>query len=161
MSKLSIEKGVDNKILRAKSTLIKGVDKSIRKLAQNMMETMNENNGMGLAAPQVGINKRLVVVLFNYDTNHEMIMPLVNPEIDFFSDEINLAEEGCLSLPGIYKSVKRSSYVRLKFMDIKGKEQILELNDMNARVVQHEIDHLDGILFVDRVEEQKTQSNGA
>ncbi len=155
MTKLPIEKGVDNKILRTKSAPIKRIDKSIKKLAQNMTETMDKANGMGLAAPQVGVNKRLVIVLLNYDTDHEMIMPLVNPKILSFSDEINVSEEGCLSLPGIYKPVKRSNHIRVKFMDLKGNQQILELDDMNARVVQHEIDHLDGILFVDRVEEQK------
>lgn len=163
MSKLSIEIGADNEILRAKSSPIKRIDKSIKKLAKDMMETMVKSNGMGLAAPQVGVNKRLNIVLFNYDTDHEMMIPLVNPEIQSFSKEKNSSEEGCLSLPGIYKPVERSNHVRLKFQDLKGNTQILELDDMNARVVQHETDHLDGILFIDRVEEQAKdkQTNAA
>lgn len=161
MTKLPIEKGTDNKILRSKSTPIERIDKKIKKLAQNMIETMDKANGMGLAAPQVGLNKRLIVVLFNYDTDHEMIIPMINPEIKSFSDEKNSSEEGCLSLPGIYKPVERSSHIRVEFLDIKGNKQILELDDMNARVVQHEIDHLDGILFVDRVEEKATKATTA
>lgn len=161
MTKLPIETGTDNEILREKSSPIERIDKSIKKLAKDMMETMIKSNGMGLAAPQVGVNKRLIVVLFNYDTDHEMVLPLVNPEIQSFSKEKNKGEEGCLSLPGIYKPVERSSHVRLKFQDLKGNTQILELDDMNARVVQHEIDHLDGILFVDRVEEQAAESSDA
>ncbi len=158
MSKLSIEKGTVGEILRTKSTSIERIDKSIKKLAKNMMETMDKANGMGLAAPQVGVNKRMIIALFNCDTDHEMIMPLVNPEIITFSDEVNSCEEGCLSLPGVYKPVKRSNHVRVEFLDIKGKKQLLELDDMNARVVQHEIDHLDGVLFIDRVEEQAKES---
>lgn len=154
MSKLPIEKGAENKILRAKSAPVKQIDKSIKKLVQDMTETMEKENGMGLAAPQVGVNKRLILALFNYDTDHEMIIPLINPEIVSFSDEGNVNEEGCLSLPGIYKPVKRSNHIRVKFLDLKGNKQILELDDMNARVVQHETDHLDGILFIDRVEEK-------
>ena len=159
MTKLSIETGTDNQILRTKSSPIERIDKSIKKLAKDMMETMIKSNGMGLAAPQIGVNKRLIVVLFNYDTDHEMVLPLVNPEIQSFSKEANKGEEGCLSLPGIYKPVERSSHVRLKFQDLKGNTQILELDDMNARVVQHEIDHLDGVLFVDRVEEQAKEAS--
>lgn len=153
MTKLPIEKGTDNEILRTKSAPIERIDKSIKKLAQNMVETMDKANGMGLAAPQVGVNKRMIIALFNYDTDHEMIIPLINPEITSFSEEKNSCEEGCLSLPGLYKPVKRSSHIRVEFLDLKGNKQILELDEMNARVVQHEIDHLDGILFIDRVEE--------
>ena len=161
MTKLPIEKGVDNKILRTKSAPIERIDKSIKKLIKDMMETMEKKNGLGLASPQVGVNKRLVIVTLNYDTDHEMVIPLINPQILTFSDEKNIAEEGCLSLPGIYKLVKRSSHVRLKYKDQKGNEHILELDDMNARVVQHEIDHLDGVLFVDRVKEQAKEADYA
>jgi len=153
MTKLLIETGVENKILRSLSTPVERIDKSIKKLAKDMMETMEKANGMGLAAPQVGVNKRLIIVLLNYNTDHEVVMPLINPKILSFSNEMNISEEGCLSLPGIYKPVKRSSHIRVEFLDIKGNKQILDLDDMNARVVQHETDHLDGILFVDRVEE--------
>ncbi len=154
MSKLTIQTGTENEILRTKSTSFESVDKSVKKLAQDMMETMNKAEGLGLAAPQVGVNKRLIVVILNYNTDHEMVVPLVNPEIVYFSKETNVCEEGCLSIPGLYEPVPRSSTIRVKFLDLKGNKQLLELNEMNARVVQHEVDHLDGILFVDRIEEK-------
>ena len=155
MSIFTIETGEDNPVLRAKAKPVASVDKSIKKLASNMIDAMKESDGMGLAAPQVGISKRIVIVLLNYNTDHEMIVPLINPEITYFSDDTDKAEEGCLSLPGIYKQVERSKQIRLTYTDTKGKEKMLVLEDMNARVVQHEIDHLDGILFIDRVEKQK------
>ncbi len=155
MSTFTIETGEDNPVLRAKAKPVARVDKSIKKLASNMIDAMKESDGMGLAAPQVGISKRIVIVLLNYNTDHEMIVPLINPEITYFSDDTGKAEEGCLSLPGIYKQVERSKQIRLTYTDTKGKEKMLVLEDMNARVVQHEIDHLDGILFIDRVEKQK------
>jgi len=154
MSKLKIETGTENEILRAKAAPVEQIDKSIRKLIQNMVDTMDKANGLGLAAPQVGFDKRVIVVILNYDTDHEIIMPLINPEIVYFSEKENICEEGCLSLPGIWKPVKRSSIIRVKFLDLKGDKQLLEVEDMNARVVQHEVDHLNGILFVDRVEEE-------
>ena len=158
MTKMQIEKGVDNKILRTKSAPIERIDKSIQKLIKDMKETMAKENGLGLAAPQVGVNKRLIIITLNYESDHEMVIPLINPEILDFSEEKNIAEEGCLSLPGIYKPVKRSSHIKVKFLDPKGNEHILELDDINARVVQHEVDHLDGILFVDRVEELRKRN---
>lgn len=158
MSTFTIETGEDNPILRAKAKPIMSVDKSIKKLASNMIDAMKASDGMGLAAPQVGISKRIVIVLLNYNTDHEMIVPLINPKITYFSDDTDKAEEGCLSLPGIYKQVKRSKQIRLTYTDTKGKEKMLVLEDMNARVVQHEVDHLDGILFIDRVEEQKAEA---
>ncbi|MBD3156433.1 peptide deformylase [Candidatus Peregrinibacteria bacterium] len=154
MSSFTIETGKDNPVLRAKAKHIDRVDKSIKKLASNMIDSMKASDGMGLAAPQVGISKRIVIVLLNYNTDHEMIVPLINPEITYFSDDAEKAEEGCLSLPGVYKQVERSTQIRLTYTDIKGKEKMLVLEDMNARVVQHEVDHLDGILFIDRVKEQ-------
>ncbi|MBA4336514.1 peptide deformylase [bacterium] len=151
--KLTIQTGTGNKILRAKSTPFDCVDKYVKKLAQDMMETMDKAEGLGLAAPQVGINKRLIVVILNYNTDHELVIPLVNPEIVYFSEEKIICEEGCLSIPGVYEPVERSSIIRVKFLDLKGNKQLLELSDINARVIQHEVDHLDGILFVDRLNE--------
>jgi peptide deformylase len=153
MSKLTIQTGVENQILRAKAVPVEKIDKSIKKLIQNMVDTVDKANGLGLAAPQVGVGKRVIVIIFNYDTDHEIVMPFINPEIVYFSKKENICEEGCLSLPGVWKPVKRSSTIRVKFLDLKGINQLLELENINARVVQHEIDHLNGILFVDRAEE--------
>jgi peptide deformylase len=88
-----------------------------------------------------------------------MIFALINPEIKTTSLECEFGEEGCLSIPGIYKPVKRNKRIHVEFMDIKGNKQTLEFEDLNARVIQHEIDHLNGILFVDRVENDASSEN--
>lgn len=153
MTVLKIEKGTDNKILRTKSTPVEKIDKKVKKLIDNMFDTIKNEKGLGLAAPQVGTNKRIILVRLNHDTPQEMIIPLINPEIISESDEKVVGEEGCLSVPGIYKAVERYKKIRTKFQDIKGNTQILELEDLDARIIQHEIDHLDGVLFVDLVKE--------
>jgi peptide deformylase len=153
MSILKIQTGADNEILRTKSKPIAKIDKKIKKLASDMLDTLNDEKGLGLAAPQVGVNVRMLLARFNHDTAHEMIVPILNPEITQFSKETIVGEEGCLSLPGIYKPVKRSKQVRLKFMDLKENTHVLDFEDLSAQIIQHELDHLDGILFIDRVEE--------
>jgi peptide deformylase len=125
------------------------VDKKIKKFVSDMIDTLKKKEGLGLAAPQVGINKRIIIARFNYDTNEEMIVPMINPVHESNSLEKVFGEEGCLSLPGIYKPVERYKKIRIKFQDIKGNKKELELEDLNARIVQHEIDHLDGKLFID------------
>lgn len=153
MSKLPIETGKDNKILRAKSMPLKKIDKKTKKFIDNMIDTLNSENGLGLAAPQVGKNVRAIIARLNYDTSDEVILPLINPEIIYKSKEMTLGEEGCLSLPGIYDQVERHKKIRVKFTDISGNTQILELDDLNARIIQHETDHLNGVLFIDLVKE--------
>ena len=159
MSILKIEKGTENQILRTKSEKVGKVDKKVKKLVDNMMATLKKEKGLGLAAPQVGVNQRIILAFFNYDTNEEMVVALINPEIVSNSADQALGEEGCLSIPGVYKPVERYKKIQVKFMDIKGNNQILELDDLNARIVQHEIDHLDGILFIDRVENSDKESD--
>lgn len=154
MSKLKVETGTANQILRQISQPVKKIDKNISKLIQNMEQTMFEDNGCGLAAPQVGVHQRIIVVLLNQQTDQEIVLPMINPEIVFHSKETNLDTEGCLSVPGVFDVVKRWDEIVIKFLDKKGREQMLKLNDLNARVVQHEIDHLDGILFVDKLVEK-------
>ena len=119
---------------------------NVKKLLDNMLETMYESNGVGLAAPQVGILKRVVVV----DIGEEGPGPLklINPEILERSGEQN-GPEGCLSCPGMWGDVKRSKYVKVKALTPEGQEIIIEGEDYLARALQHEIDHLDGILFID------------
>ncbi len=150
MSILNIETGENNPILRQMSTNVDKVDKSTKKLAKDMLKTMQKANGLGLAAPQVGINKRLFITTLNEGQKDAMQILMINPELLWKSDEEEVAEEGCLSLPNLYKPVPRSKAVRIKFSDIKGGDHILELEGLNARVVQHENDHLDGILFIDK-----------
>ncbi len=159
MSILKIETGTENKILRRKSEKISKIDRKVKKLIDNMVETLKKEKGLGLAAPQVGVSRRIILALFNYDTNEEMIVALINPEIVSHSVDRILGEEGCLSIPGVYKPVERYKKIQVKFTDIKRNTQILELEDLNARIVQHEIDHLDGILFVDKVENDEKDSD--
>lgn len=153
MTKLKIQTGAENPILRQKSTPIDTIDKSTKKLAKDMLETMNANNGLGIAAPQVGVNKRMFITTINMGTDHEGLITMINPYIEFPNDEKETGEEGCLSLPELYKPVTRHKYVRVKYKDLKNNDQILDLEGLNARVIQHETDHLDGILFIDRVDE--------
>lgn len=146
--------GLNNPILRTKSVPIVKIDRNLAKFAKDMIETMekSEDNGVGLAAPQVGRNERLIVVKVFRDrslkTYTNVIM--INPVVTFLGDKKEVAEEGCLSLPRVSAQVERYFSLRVTFQDVKDKTQILELHGWNARIVQHEVDHLDGILFPDR-----------
>jgi peptide deformylase len=146
---LKIQTGTDNPILRKKSIAISKFDKKLKKLIKDMTETMLKKNGVGLAAPQIGINERLVILNFRLDSKKFQSLTLVNPEIINTSTEITIAEEGCLSLPKIFAKVQRYKTTTLKFQDEKNNQRILELDEFNSRTIQHEIDHLDGVLFVD------------
>jgi len=151
MANLKLQTGEDNPTLRKKCEPVKKVTKKELKLIKEMEELLKEKKGLGLAAPQVGENIRLCIVRLNYNTDSEIIMPLINPRITSLSDEKFTFEEGCLSLPDRFEKVTRPKRIELMFMNKKGDIQTLVLNDLNAVVVQHEIDHLDGILFVDRI----------
>lgn len=149
---LPIYTGKDNEVLRKVAKPVKELKKHHSKLLKNMRDTLMDAKGLGLAAPQVGVSERLILANFQYGKTvgeKYAIVPLVNPEIIWHGNEEELGEEGCLSLPEIFASVKRYKNITVKFLDERGSEQILELKDLNARIVQHEIDHLDGKLFVD------------
>lgn len=120
------------------------VTKEIKELAKNMAETMVEANGVGLAAPQVNSSVRMCLAPIN-----GQVRALINPEITWKSKEKDTDEEGCLSLPGMYMPVTRHTAITLKYVDINGKPQERKLEGFEARVVQHETDHLDGVLIVD------------
>lgn len=152
---LKVLTGRKNEILRTLSKPIDRVTKEHKKFALEMVKSMNAENGVGLAAPQAGRNIRMVVCKFNPGTAHELIMTLVNPEIIEKSDKIEEGEEGCLSLPGEWGLVDRATSVMVRFQTLKGQSQTLEFFDFNARIIQHEIDHLDGVLFVDRAKDMK------
>ena len=134
----------DNPILRNKSisTLI---NDEVRTLVEDMKETMVFENGIGLAAPQIGVNLRVIVI----KTLQEEIQEMINPTIIWFSEERVSMEEGCLSIRGHYVDILRPYMVGVKFMDINGKYRKWKLKGLEARVVQHEIDHLDGVLMTD------------
>jgi peptide deformylase len=149
----------ENPRLRLKSQKITKFDKSVRQLAKNMLETMHNANGIGLAAPQVGILQRLIVVDIPEDLEFEgsaaFQCVLVNPEIVKSNGE-QLGEEGCLSVPGWYGEVKRFQDVSIKARDIFGREIKLKVSGLPARAIQHEIDHLNGIIFTDLVVDAAT-----
>ena len=142
---LSLQTGQDNKILRKKSEPIKEITKKNQKFIKEMEKSMKKEGGVGLAAPQVGENIRVIVTLLN----GKNVIPMINPEIIYHSDEVELGEEGCLSIPGIWGQVKRYKAITIRYKTPKGQELTLKLDGFNARVVQHEIDHLDGVLFTD------------
>lgn len=157
MAKLELETGVDNEVLRKVSKPVSGVTKKLTKFVEDMKVAMVEENGIGLAAPQVGHNIRVIVVQLDCESKNPRNLGMINPQITYFSEEKVLGQEGCLSIPNFFDNVTRSKEIVVKFLDSKGRGQMLRLENLNARVVQHEIDHLDGILFVDRVEEEKGQ----
>ncbi len=135
-------------VLREKCSPVETFDEELRKLAGDMVDTMHAAPGIGLAAPQVGITKRLAVVDLSVGEDPEQILTLVNPKI-LDRDGTETDVEGCLSLPGITDKVPRPLQVRLRAFDVAGEEFELEADDWLARAICHEIDHLDGVLFVD------------
>lgn len=135
-----------NPLLKKKAEKIKDPkDPAVRELIFDMLETMKKNNGLGLAAPQVGKLIRLCVIKFEKKT-----YILINPKIKSKSWSKEIAEEGCLSFPGRFIPVKRSKRVKVSAYDKTGKKISLEAEGLLARAFQHEIDHLDGILYIDR-----------
>ena len=153
---LKIETWLDNPILRKVSEEIKLSEiKKYVKLWKEMKKYIKnpDNGGVGLAAPQVWINKRLIVVsLFkNRDDKDAKTIMMINPKILEHSENIELDEEWCLSVPWEKWKVSRYKEIKLSFLDQKWNKKVLILNSLSARIVQHEIDHLDGILFVDKV----------
>jgi len=140
-----------DRVLRQSAKRISKVDKSLRELVTEMLQTMYSEDGIGLAAPQVGVNKQAIVV--DCDPSNAATPPLVllNPEIVGHSNTLARGEEGCLSIPNVFLDVIRPEAVTVKFKDETGRPQRLEASDLLARVIQHEIDHLNGVVFVDRV----------
>ncbi|MBN1257206.1 MAG: peptide deformylase [Planctomycetes bacterium] len=136
-------------LLRNVSTPVDVIDEEIRILAENMLDTMYDEGGVGLAAPQIGINKRVIVI----DTSRDRNQPecYVNPEITLRSGK-SLADEGCLSVPGITAEVERAEHVEVIAQNLDGEELEISADGLAARAFQHEIDHLDGILFIDKLD---------
>ncbi|PKL36491.1 peptide deformylase [Candidatus Peregrinibacteria bacterium HGW-Peregrinibacteria-1] len=151
MAKLKIVKGVDNPILRKVSDPVKKFDGRLKRLVRDMKKAMLDANGVGIAAPQVGISERIFLATMDVGTEGERFLAFVNPVIIWHGDEMEEDEEGCLSIPGVFGRVKRWREVAVEFFNEDGMRQRLELEGMNARVVQHEYDHIEGVLFVDRV----------
>ena len=142
-------------LLRKKSDPLETVDDYARKLMDDMLETMYEAPGIGLAAVQIGIPKRIIVIDVSKDEDKKKPLFLVNPEIVFKSKNTSVYEEGCLSLPGQFAEIERPAECHLKFIDYEGKQKELKADGLLATCVQHEIDHLDGILFIDYLSKLK------
>ena len=142
-------------ILRKKSERLEKVDSNIKKLMDDMLETMYGAPGIGLAAVQVGILKRLVVIDISKDNEKKNPLFLINPELTFKSKNISSYEEGCLSLPGQFAEVERPAECHLNYIDYHGKEKKLKADGLLATCIQHEIDHLNGILFIDYLSKLK------
>ena len=143
---LTIQKGQNNNILRQKSTPVKNITEEILNLIKNMAETILKFDGVGLAACQVGKNIQLFVV--NPKLSKKYIF--INPEIIKISKKTEAMEEGCLSLPNVFVKKERAKSIKIKAVDENGKQFKLKANDMLARVIQHEMDHLIGILITDK-----------
>ena len=126
---------------------VQGIDTRIRTLVADMLETMYDASGIGLAATQIDVHERLVVLDISEERNQPMV--LINPEIVWASDEKVLNEEGCLSVPGIYDGVERSTSVRVTALDADGEMQTVEADGLLAVCIQHELDHLLGKVFVE------------
>ena len=142
-------------ILRKKCEPLEKVDKEIKKLMDDMLETMYAAPGIGLAAIQVGILKRLVVIDISKAEEKKNPIFLINPQIIHKSKKTSVYEEGCLSLPGQFAEIERPAECTLKYVDYNGREKELKAEGLLATCVQHEVDHLNGILFIDYLSKLK------
>lgn len=145
-----------NPVLSQKAERVQKLNKEDLRLIQNMIETMYEEDGVGIAAPQVNVSKRIIVISPNAKRGEEEAY--LNPELIESSKEVELGVEGCLSLPGISCEIWRSKRVKFSALDSKGRKVVGELRDFPARVIQHEIDHLNGTLIIDRVDFNQRQT---
>lgn len=137
--------------LKTKAGTVQAVDDDLRRFMEDMLETMYQAPGIGLAAPQVGVLKRVVVLDVAREKETPAPMRLVNPEILWQSEEETIQEEGCLSLPEQYAEVRRPAAVKVGYLDEQGVPREVEAEGLLARCLQHEIDHLNGVLFTDHI----------
>ncbi|WP_269622146.1 peptide deformylase [Prochlorococcus marinus] len=140
-----------NSALRQNAQRISKVDSSVRELVKKMLHSMYSAKGIGLAAPQIGIQQQLLVIDLDIEDSTSPPMVFINPEITDFSASIDTYEEGCLSIPGVYLNVIRPSSIKVNYRDEMGRPKKLNTDGLLSRCIQHEMDHLNGVLFVDRV----------
>lgn len=138
-------------VLREKSLPVEKIDAKVRQILDDMLETMYAAHGVGLAAPQVGLLQRMVVIDIAGKDEDPCPYKMINPKIVSHSDEMESCSEGCLSLPSSYAPVSRYKSVTVQYLDENGNEKSLEATDFFAKAVQHELDHLDGVLFIDHL----------
>ncbi len=157
---------IPDPILKQAADPVAVVDDAVRALLDDMLATMYDAPGIGLAAPQIGVSQRLVVLdvaeRSASEGGEEMPaeptpLKLVNPEIVWASDDMSLYEEGCLSIPDYYEEVERPTAVRVRYLDEDGTQREIEADGLLATCLQHEIDHLDGILFIDHISRLKRE----
>jgi peptide deformylase len=141
-----------DRVLRQPAKRIAKIDDSVRELARKMLQTMYSQDGVGLAAPQVGVNKQLIVLDCDPENAEAKPLIMINPEIKKFGAGLCQDQEGCLSVPGVYMDVMRPETIEVSYKDENGRLQVLKADGLLSRAVQHEIDHLNGVMFVDRVE---------
>ena len=144
-----------DKRLRLKSEPVGAIDKTIRALVDDMFATMYDAPGIGLAAIQIGVPKRVVTMDLAKKDEPKAPQVFVNPEVTWKSDETAVYEEGCLSIPEYYEEVERPNAVKVKFLDLAGKPREIEASGLLATCLQHEIDHINGVLFIDHISKLK------
>ena len=142
---ITLQTGPNNPILRQKAKDVKEITPEIKRLILDMKETMEKEDGMGLAAPQIGCSVRVIIA-----KPDDKIIILINPQIKKFSRKKVITEEGCLSLPNQFYLIERPTEIKVEGLNLKGKKVKIKAEGLLARIIQHEIDHLDGILIVDR-----------
>lgn len=146
-----------NEILKQKTQPVEKIDNEIKEIVQDMLDTMYKYDGIGLAASQIGILKSIIVYDVEYIKEDEKKKPVVfiNPKIIQTSKSKIEVEEGCLSFPDVFENVLRFEKVKVEYTNLEGKRKILSAKDIEAVVIQHELDHLDGVVFLDRAKELK------
>jgi len=145
-----------DRVLRQPAKRVTKIDDELRQLVREMLQTMYSSDGIGLAAPQVGINKQLIVIDCQPDEPDHPPLVLINPVIKQVSSKLCVAQEGCLSIPNVFLDVKRPEVVTIAYKDENGRPQTLKADDLLGRCILHEMDHLNGVVFVDRVENSLT-----
>ena len=149
---MSFVRRLGDPVLKSRATEVDRFDDSLKGQVARMAGLMQDAIGLGLAAPQLGISQRLLVYRVGPDAP---IIALANPEIEWSSDDEETFEEGCLSIPGVVVDVDRPVHVRVRALDEEGEERLVEASGLEARVIQHELDHLDGVLILDRTSREQ------
>lgn len=150
---LKVVKGENKEILRTVCQPVVDFGPDLEELAKEMIETMHDPKapGIGIAAPQVGVDARVFIVTLGVEKKKDRDVIMVNPFLLQESSDVAVAEEGCLSLPGMYGNVLRPVEIEVEYQDLKGEKHNLVLRDLDARVFLHELDHLNGVLFIDKL----------
>jgi peptide deformylase len=149
---MSFIRKLGDPVLKSSATPVDRFDEPLRKQVGRMAGLMSDALGVGLAAPQLGMSQRLLVYRIGPDAP---VIALANPEIEWVSEEAEVLEEGCLSIPGVTVDVERPVHVRVRALDEEGEERRVEASGLEARVIQHEMDHLDGVLILDRTSREQ------